>query len=64
MNLLDVAILLAVGAALALAVRAMRRGAGRCGGGCAGCPHAGACHAAPRDPQGREDSTCPNRSRP
>lgn len=64
MNLLDVAILLAVGAALVLAVRAMRRGAGRCGGGCAGCPHAGACHAAPRDPQGREVSACPNRSRP
>lgn len=45
MKLLDFLILLLVAAALFFALRAYRRGKGRCGGSCGGCPYAGSCHS-------------------
>lgn len=45
MNLLDLLILLAVAVAFFFALRAYRRGKGRCGGSCGGCPYAGSCHS-------------------
>ena len=69
MGLWDILILLAVGAMVGLAIRAMRsgrsgscHGGGSCSGNCAGCAMGGSCGAGDRRcaaPEKRGGSSCP-----
>lgn len=49
MNLIDVLILALVGVCLFFALRAIRRGKGRCGGSCGACPYRGGCKRPQKD---------------